>query len=179
MKHYDFQKTFRYLYEKALTQFAAGGRGAETFFDEADRALLQDCGLTAQHLYDYAEDQENYGEPGYDLALTIESVRHNYFSLVQQGQSSSTVLDEKSLPSKTESVKGIEWLPRIIPKAKAKLRGELPASLMYCCGGDRRFFKTHDINPAEFLQWVWLNEKNDAAIIDWVAQRSAASHAAR
>jgi len=40
------------------------------------------------------------------------------------------------------------------------------------------FFKTHDINPAEFLSLVWRNEKNDAAIIDWVASRSAAAKAA-
>jgi len=88
------------------------------------------------------------------------------------------VLDESKLPSKDDAVRGIEWLPRIIPKSKAKLRGELPASLMYCCGGDRRFFKAHDINPAEFLSMIWRNEKNDAAIIDWVASRSAAAKAA-
>ena len=78
------------------------------------------------------------------------------------------------MPAKTDAVRGIEWLPRIIPKAKAKLRGELPSSLMYCCGGDRRFFKTHDILPAEFLSLVWRHEHADAAIIDWVVRRSAA-----
>ncbi|MES1166450.1 MAG: DUF5069 domain-containing protein, partial [Pseudomonadota bacterium] len=61
------------------------------------------------------------------------------------------------------------------PKTKAKLRGELPASLMYCCGGDRKFFKTHDIQPAEFLSLVWRNLGNDAAIVDWVTRRSAAA----
>ncbi len=66
------------------------------------------------------------------------------------GRASGTVLDEAGLPPKDEAVRGITWLPRIIPKAKAKLRGELPASLMYCCGGDRKFFKAHDILPAEF-----------------------------
>ena len=82
------------------------------------------------------------------------------------------VLDAAALPGKTDAVKGIEWLPRLIPKTKAKLRGELPASLMYSCGGDRAFFKKHDIHPAEFLSLVWRNEANDPAVIDWVVKRS-------
>jgi hypothetical protein len=46
---------------------------------------------------------------------------------------------------------------------------------MYCCGGDRAFFKTHDIMPAEFLAVVARNEQNDTAIVDFVARRSAAA----
>jgi hypothetical protein len=62
-----------------------------------------------------------------------------------------------------------------MPKARAKLRGELPASLMYCCGGDRRFFKTHNILPAEFLSLVWRHLNDDNAIVEWVVRRSQAS----
>ena len=76
-----------------------------------------------------------------------------------------------------EAVRGIEWLPRLILKAKAKLRGELPPSLMYCCGGDRAFFQKHDVLPAEFLAMVWRNEQNDAAIVDWLVARSRATGA--
>jgi hypothetical protein len=173
MKHYDFQKTFRVLYDKAVGLYAKGQRSADTFFSADEQAFLSANGLTSQHLYDYAEDHNNYGEPGYDLALGIEFIRRDYFFIDQQGKASSSVLDETKLPPKTEAIRGIEWLPRIIPKAKAKLRGELPASLMYCCGGDRKFFKTHDINPTEFLSVVWEYEKNDAAIIDWVTTRIA------
>jgi len=43
---------------------------------------------------------------------------------------------------------------------------------MFCCGGDRRFFKQHDIMPAEFLTVVWKNDADDQAIVDWVVQRS-------
>jgi hypothetical protein len=78
------------------------------------------------------------------------------------------------MPAKTDTAKGIEWLPRIIPKAKAKLKGELPPSLMYCCGGDRRFFKAHDILPSEFLGVVWRNGDNDMATVEWVVARSRA-----
>ncbi len=175
MKHYDFAQKFRALYDKAVGLYAKGQRGADTFFFKDETAWLAANGLTAQHLYDYAEDQTNYGEPGFDNALAMESVRRDYFLNVQQGRASSTVLDEGRMPGKTEAVRGIEWLPRLIPKAKAKLRGELPASLMYCCGGDRKFFKEHDIMPAEFLAVVARHEKDDAAIVDWTAKRSAAA----
>jgi hypothetical protein len=59
-------------------------------------------------------------------------------------------------------------LPRLIPKAEAKLRGEMPADLMYCCGGDRKFFKTHNIDPAEFLRKVWDARGNQAEVVAWV-----------
>jgi hypothetical protein len=71
-------------------------------------------------------------------------------------------------------VRGIAWLPRLLPKARAKLRGELPESLMYSCGGDRGFFKEHDIQPGEFLNLVWRHETDDAAIVEWVVGRSSA-----
>ncbi len=172
MKHYDFPIHFRELYDHAVALYAKGQRGAETYFDKAQAAWLASNGITPQHLYDYAEDQVGGGEPGFAHAVLIESARHNYFMNVQHGTASTRVLDESTMPSKTDSVKGIEWLPRIIPKTKAKLRGELPATLMYCCGGDRRFFKAHDIMPSEFLGVVWRNIDNDAAIIDWVVARS-------
>jgi hypothetical protein len=174
MPHYEFTSQFRRIYDHAAALYVKGQRSADTFFDAGERAFLAANGITPQHLYDYAEDQANYGEPGYDNALAIELVRRDYFLNVQDGRASSVVLDETSLPAKTDAVRGIEWLPRIIPKAKAKLRGELPPSLMYCCGGDRKFLKTHDILPSEFLALVWRHENDDAAIVEWVVRRSAA-----
>ena len=174
MKHYDFPAKFRGLFDHAVKQYAKGHRDAASYFKGSEPAFLAANGITAQHMYDYAEDEVSGGEPGYDHALLIEAVRRNYFLSVQGGRPSTAVLDESKLPAKTDAVSGIEWLPRIIPKAKAKLRGELPASLMYCCGGDRRFFKAHDIMPSEFLGLVWRFEHDDAAIVDWVVKRSAA-----
>lgn len=178
MKHYEFQKTFRALYDKAVDLYAKGQRGAETYFSSEEKAFLAANGITPQHLYDYAEDQNNYGEPGYDIALGIELVRRDYFLNVQGGKPSGSLLDEAKLPAKADAIRGIEWLPRIIPKVKAKLRGELPASLMYCCGGDRKFLKTHDIHPAEFISLIWRNENSEGAIIDWVVKRSASAKSA-
>lgn len=175
MKHYDFAQKFRVLYDKAVGLYTKGQRGADTFFSADESAWLAANGLTAQNLYDYAEDHAGYGEPGPENAVAIEVMRHNYFFAVQQGRPSQTVLAADQMPAKTDAVRGIEWLPRLLPKAKAKLRGELPASLMYCCGGDRNFFRTHDILPAEFLSVVWRHEHNDNAIVDWVVARSAAA----
>ena len=172
MTYYDFTKNFHSLYDKALRQYTAGQRGVQTYFTADELAFLAANGLAAQAMFDYAEDHHNYGEPGYDNALAIELVRRDYFLNVQLGRPSAQVLDEATMPAKTDAVQGVEWLPRIIPKAKAKLRGELPASLMYCCGGDRRFFSTNDILPAEFLTLVWRNLQDDHAIIDWVVARS-------
>lgn len=171
MKNYDFAAKFRPIYDHAVALYSKGQRDASTFFNADQTAFLSANGITAQHMYDYAEDQLNGGEPGYDNALAIELVRRDYFLNSQKGVPSQQVLEESKLPAKTESVKGIGWLPRIIPKAKAKLRGELPASLMYSCGGDRRFLKENDILGAEFLSMVWRNENNDGAIVDWVANR--------
>lgn len=172
MKHYDFADQFRALYEKAVRLYASGNTDKNSYFTADEQAFLAANGLTVQNMFDYAEDQQNYGEPGYDRALAIETVRRDYFLNVQGGKPSGIVLDADRLPAKTDAVQGIEWLPRLIPKTKAKLRGELPASLMYCCGGDRRFFKQHDIHPAEFLSLVWRNGDNDDATVAWVVKRS-------
>ena len=172
MSHYQFTTQFRALYDKTLRQYTAGQRGLQTYFSAEELAFLSANGLTPQNMFDYAEDHHNYGEPGYDNALTIETVRRDYFLNVQLGRTSTQIIDPDKMPAKTDAVLGIEWLPRIIPKAKAKLRGELPSTLMYCCGGDRRFFSTHDILPAEFLALVWRHMQDDTAIIHWVVARS-------
>jgi len=173
MNHYKFAETFRTIYDRAVDLYSRGQRSAHVYFTADEKAWLDANGLTPQHLYDYAEDQVTFSEPGYDIALSIELVRRDYFINVQDGRHSSIVLDESTLPSKTATVRGLEWLPRIIPKARAKLRGELPPGLMYCCGGDRRFFQTHDIHPAEFLTFLWRHDHDDELIVDWVSRRSA------
>jgi hypothetical protein len=171
---FDFPATFRTLYTKGLKCYQDGQRGADSFFDAAETGWLAANGITTQHLYDYAEDEVSDGAPGFGNALTIETVRRDYFLSVQNGVPSQRVLDPSTLPAKSDEIGGIRWLLRIIPKAQAKLRGEMPPSMMYSCGGDRNFFHTNHIMPAEFLSLVWRNSDNDAAIIDWVKKRANA-----
>ncbi len=173
MKHYTFTVTFRALYDKAVAQHARGLRGAETYFTADEKAFLAANGITPQHLYDYAEDANNDGEPDFGTAVGVELIRRDYFLNVQHGKPSGRMLDPATLPGKDETLDGIRWLPRILPKARAKLQGELPPSLMYGCGGDRAFFATHDIHPTEFLRLIWTHLDQPAAVAAWVKQRSA------
>jgi hypothetical protein len=173
MNHYDFSAGFRAVYDRATARFARGDATPATLLSSADTAFLAANGITAQHLYDYVDDLAGYGEPSYDQAHAIELVRRDYFHNAQQSRASTVTLDPTTLPAKTAAVRGISWLPRLLPKARAKLRGELPPALMYGCGGDRAFFKQHHIHPHEFLNLVWRFEADDHAIIDWVARRQA------
>jgi hypothetical protein len=173
MNHYEFPHRFRALYEKAVGLYKEGKRGPDTFFTAEEKAFLTANGLTPQHVYDYAEDHNNYGgEPGFEHALAIECVRRDYFLNVQGGKASATRIEMDKLPAKTETVRGIAWLPRLLPKARAKLHGELPDTLMFGCGGDRKFFQEHNLLPAEFLSALWRHE-DDSAVVDWVVRRSS------
>jgi hypothetical protein len=176
MNHFEFPTRFRRLYENAVDAFGRGQREPGRLFSDEESAWLAANGITAQHLYDYAEDHHKYGgEPGAEHALAIELVRRDYFLNVQGGRPSAQRLDEASLPAKTDTVHGIAWLPRLIPKALAKLRGELPDSLMFGCSGDRKFFKQHNVLPAEFLSLLWRHEHDLDAVVGFVARRSAAA----
>jgi hypothetical protein len=169
-KRYDFPTLFSEVYRRAVEAYAAGRRTTATLVNASDQAFLEETGIGVQALLDYAEDQNNYGEPGFEHALAIETIRRDYFLNVQQGHATGRTLDEAKLPDKSAAVQGIEWLPRLLPKARAKLAGELPANLMFCCGGDRRFFKAHDLLPADFLAAV-ARHRDDKQVIDWVGQR--------
>ena len=102
MKHYDFTQKFRAIYDQAVGLYDKGLRGADSYFSPDQQAWLAANGLTAQYLYDYAEDQNAGGEPGYDQALGIELIRRDYFLNVQGGKASSRLLDEATLPGKDE-----------------------------------------------------------------------------
>lgn len=173
MKHYDYQKTLKELLNHSVDTYRKGNRKPDSYFDESQLKWMAENGIKVMDLYDFAEDFVSGGEPDFETFLLIHDVRRNYLLHVQKRETSSELLDPDSLPAKTDAVEGIEWLPRILPKAKAKLKGELPPDIMFCCGGDRRFFKTHDIHPAEFLRVVWANMEDDAATIAWVKTRSS------
>ena len=171
MKHYDYQKTLQAVWEKAVDLYRSGNRDASSYFDEDELAFLASIGANAQEIFDFAEDFVDGGEPDFTTVAMIHDVRRAYLREQQNGVTSSEVMDPAALPAKDSEAEGIRWLPRIIPKAKAKLRGELHPDVMYSCGGDRNFLKTNDIHAAEFLRVVWENEDNDQAIVDWVVNR--------
>jgi hypothetical protein len=55
MKHFDFPAQFKALYDKAVSLYASGKQGADTFFNAEEKAFLAANGLTPQHMYDYAD----------------------------------------------------------------------------------------------------------------------------
>lgn len=169
---YTYQKTLRTIWEKAVNLYEGGNREPETYFEAEESAFLASIGHTPREVYDFAEDFVGGGEPDCDTFLMLAMLRRQYFLHEMQGKAGERIVDTGDLPPKTDSVKGIEWLPRIIPKARAKLRGEMSEDLMFCCGGDRKFFKTHNIHPAEFLAFVMAHFDDDEAIIDFVVSRS-------
>ncbi|MBS0658091.1 MAG: DUF5069 domain-containing protein [Verrucomicrobia bacterium] len=156
------------IFEHAVAQYRAGRRGSDSYFTPTQLAALAAIGHTAQEVYDFAEDHTNYGQPDWETFLLIASVRRDYFLNVQQGVLSSHRIDMDRLPPKSEAVDGIEWLPRLVQKAQAKLRGEMPDDLMYDCGGDRRFFAQWNVHPADFLRFAWSAGADVARYVPFV-----------
>lgn len=175
MNHYDYQSTLKRIWTEAVALYESGNREPDSYFNEDTLAELASIGLNTMDVYDYAEDYVSGGEPDFETFLMVCEARRDYFFVEQDGTSSDTVLDSSSLPPKTDEVRGIVWLPRIMPKALAKLRGELPPETMYGCGGDRRFFKENKIHPAEFLRATWAYQEDTDKLIDWVEARRAKS----
>lgn len=172
MNHYTYQNDFKRIYDKALSQYQNGNRDKESYFADEEKSFISANGLRVQDFFDYAEDVISEEVPTYEVAQSIEQARREYFLHMQdQIPSTNTILGE-NLPPKNEELEGIVWLPRIIEKAKGKLRGELEDNIMYCCGGDRKFLKTHDIHPSEFLRLVWSKWDDQQAILDFVKKRS-------
>lgn len=172
MTNYTYATTLKALWDKTVDLYAQGGRNVNLFFNGVDLEFLRSIGTTPDEIYDFAEDFNQDGEPDWETFLLVQSVRRDYFLTVQQGRYTESLIDVAALPEKTEAVRDIVWLPRVIRKAYAKLHGEMPSTLMYCCGGDRRFFKTHDIHPADFLRAAWAYEGNETELIDWVVAQS-------
>ena len=160
--------TLQGIYGEAVIRYEQGARGADDVIPENGLAFLASIGTTAQEMYDFVEDWSEVGEPPFSTVAAITAVRREYFLTVQHGQPSTQTISPSTLPSGSAELGGYRWLPRIIAKARAKLRGEMPPELMYGCGADRPFLRTVGIDPSAFLQIVWKAESDDQVILDAV-----------
>jgi len=142
-------------------------------FGTGDREFLATIGCTAQELFDFVDDFLSYGDFDFETALEVTSIRREYFLNVMHGKSTGCVIPMGDLPAKSEKVDGIAWLPRLIAKARIKLRGEMDPDLMYGCAGDRPFLKEHKMTLPQFLQLVWDSGDDDRAIIETVKKCAA------
>ncbi|MFN2509679.1 MAG: DUF5069 domain-containing protein [Chthoniobacterales bacterium] len=166
--NYAWQHRLRELYDKANVKYRNENRKVETMFTPREVNVLREFGAKPMELYDYAEDSSDLD---WETALLITATRRDYFLVEQRGEWSEKTIKMEDLPAKTDDLDGIVWLPRLIEKAKARLRGEMPNELMYCCGGDRKFFRAHDIHPADFMRVVWAARGKQEKIIEYVKGR--------
>lgn len=172
MVFYNWAVRFREIHDAGVRAHRAGRRTPATMFTLEQAAALAAIGCTTQELFDFVDDFCNVGEPPFETVLLITAVRRDYFLTVQHGKPSDRVIDMDALPPKHAEADGIEWLPRIIAKARAKLRGEMPPDLMYGCGGDRPFCRRMNVDLADFLRVVWRAADNDREIIDYVKRQA-------
>lgn len=168
MEMHNWAVRFRAMYDAGTRAYQGGRQSPQTMFTSKEQADLAAIGCSAQELFDFIEDFLNGGEPPFETVLLITAARRDYFLVVQQGKPSGHVIDSGNLPPKNAEVDGIPWLPRLIVKARAKLRGEMPPELMYGCGGDRPFARRMGMDLPDFLRVVWHHGEDDRAIIDYV-----------
>jgi len=169
---YQYHLKLRAIWDHAVARYQAGDRDESVYFDTEQREFLRSIGATPREVFDFAEDYVVGGDPDYETFALVTDKRRSFFLQVQNGVASTHVVMNDELPPKDAGVRGITWLPRILDKAKIKLRGEMNPDLMYGCGGDRKFLKSVDMHPAEFLALVERNLDNDEAVIDFVAARA-------
>lgn len=159
---------FREVYDRGVAAWPAGRRSPRTMFDGADTAFLAGLGCSTQELFDFVDDCLRYGEPDFATTLEVTAIRRDYFLNVLGGKSTGHTAAMADLPAKSDAVDGIAWLPRLIVKARLKLRGEMPADLMYGCGGDRPFLLGMNLTLGKFLILVRDAGDDDRRIIDAV-----------
>jgi hypothetical protein len=164
----NWQTPFRAVWDRAVKAWQAGRRSPKTLFNGEDTAFLATIGCTPQELFDFVDDGQRYGEPDFETTLAVAAIRRDYFRNVMNGKPTGRTISMDDLPAKSAQVDGIAWLPRLIEKARAKLRGEMPADLMYGCGGDRPFVRDMNMTLAEFLKLVWDCGDDRRRIIDTV-----------
>lgn len=168
MDNSSWEERFRELHDSGMLAWKEGRRAPQTMFSSAEAAFLEGIGCSSQELFDFVDDLQRYGEPDYPTVLSIQKVCREHFLKELKGRRSGRIALMSDLPAKTEAVDGIPWLPRLIMKARLKLRCEMPSDLMYGCGGDRAFFHQITLTPAGFLELVRDAGTDDRTIIDAV-----------
>jgi len=166
--NFTWDQTFRALFDRCVAEYKGGNEDFNSYYSSEDLAFLKSIGYKPREFFDFVEDSVDEGEPSAEAAVLIAAVRRDFLRTVQKGEISTHEISPDDLPAKDSELEGVRWLPRIIVKARAKLRGELDPNMMFSCGGDRAFLKKHDIHPADFLRVVWAAGDNDQKILEYV-----------
>ena len=163
--------TFLELFDSCVSRYRAGDHDFEGYYTPADLDFLRDIGCRTREFFDFVEDFCEDNTPSPSTALLVAAVRRDYFLTVQKGiAADGPLLTRDDVPTFGEELDGMAYLPRILAKARAKLRGTLDPDLMFGCGGDRNFLRKHgNLHPADFLRQVWAAKDDDRKLAAWVA----------
>lgn len=160
---------FLALFDRCVTTYQSGDRDYQNYYTATDLDFLASIGCQTREFYDFIEDFCEEGLPSSSTALLVAAVRRDYFLTVLGGKTGATVITAADIPTFGDELDGMTYLPRILAKARAKLRGELDPDLMFGCGGDRNFLAKHgDIHPADFLRHVWASGSDEQKLASWV-----------
>jgi hypothetical protein len=163
---------FTALFERVVDAYRKGDFDHETAYSAEEISFLESIGCKKREFFDFVEDFVDEGEPSPGTALLVAAVRRDHFLVEQKGEVSGKAVNRDELPGFGEELDGIPYLPRILVKARAKLRGELDPDVMYGCGGDRNFLaKNGGLHPADFLRHVWASGGEDGKIAVWIKSR--------
>jgi hypothetical protein len=168
-----WKSEFHNVWNRGIAAWKTGRRSAKTMFGAEDAAFLATIGCTAQELFDFVDDCLGYGDFDFETVLAVVAIRREYFLDVMHGKSTGRIVPMSELPAKSAEVDGIAWLPRLIAKARIKLRGEMNPDLMYGCAGDRPFLRERHMTLPQFLQIVWDKGDDDRAIVEAVKKSAA------
>ena len=172
----NWNERFWALFQRCVERYQGGDGDFLNFYSEDDLRFLREIGYKPRELFDFVEDLVDEQAPDASTALLIAAARRDFLKVAQGGQHSDREITRDDLPSFGDLLDGVPYPPRLITKARAKLRGELDPDLMYCCGGDRKFLREHgDIHPADFLRVVWAAGDDDDRVLQFVRESEGRS----
>jgi len=166
---------FLELHDRCVSLYRSGNADFKTHYRKKDLSFLRGIGCREREFFDFVEDYCEDNTPSPATAMLVAAVRRDYFLVVQDGAHwDGPLLTRDDLPAFGEETCGIAYLPRILAKARAKLRGALDPDLMFGCGGDRNFLRKHGkLHPADFLRVVWSADDDDGRVAGWVREQMA------
>ena len=160
---------FSDLFARCLQRYQSGDKDYNGYYSETDLELLSSIGYRPREFFDFVEDLCEEATPSATTALLIAAVRRDYFIVEMNCEMREPTVTRDNIPTFGDQTEGFTYLPRILAKARAKLRGELDPDLMFGCGGDRKFLKEHgNIHPADFLRRVWAAGDDDSQVAEWL-----------
>jgi hypothetical protein len=154
------------LHHKGVVAWRAGRRTPASMWQGPDLEFLESIGCSAQELFDFVEDFCLDGEPDLQTVLNVQEICRDYFLNARGGVRAQHRARMEELPQKSDAIDGIAWLPRLIAKARLKLKGQMPVDLMYGCAGDRPFLRRMKSSLAAFLCLVRDHGEDTRAIVD-------------